>query len=303
MSKPLIIEVAINEGTSRGENPTVPITPQEIAEDILACAEAGASIVHFHARDPETGANRLNDTDLYREAIGKVRAAGSDIHIYPTYPPSENDFGLRFKHVRELASEPELNVRLAPLDMGSFNLILFENGQFGATAFLPIEASVYLNPFGQLEEMLTYQREHNLVPTLAVFEPGHLRTIAAFMKQGLIQGTPMVKFFFSEIWLQGLLPDRDGVQGYVHILDATGIRNRVVWMCVSYGLTDEERELAVLDTAMDLGGHVRVGVGDNPATSKGRSNAELVAKMVGRAKARGLVPATPAEVLEMTGAR
>jgi 3-keto-5-aminohexanoate cleavage enzyme len=61
---PLIIEAAINELTQRGENPNVPLSVDEVVADALTCAVAGASIVHFHARDPVTGEQRWLDTSF-----------------------------------------------------------------------------------------------------------------------------------------------------------------------------------------------------------------------------------------------
>jgi len=84
--KRVLIEVGLNEAVSRAEHPQVPVTPAEIADDILACADAGASIVHFHVGDPETGAQCYAETSIYREVIARVRKAGLRILMYPTYP-------------------------------------------------------------------------------------------------------------------------------------------------------------------------------------------------------------------------
>ena len=74
--KPLIIEVGLNEGARKQRNPNVPYSPEEIAADFIASAAAGASIIHFHARDPQTGSNRMGNTDLYLRAFELVRSAG-----------------------------------------------------------------------------------------------------------------------------------------------------------------------------------------------------------------------------------
>jgi 3-keto-5-aminohexanoate cleavage enzyme len=63
----LIIDARLNEYTMRDPNPNVPYSPAEIGADAAACREAGASIVHYHARDPESGA-ASNDTELYKAA-------------------------------------------------------------------------------------------------------------------------------------------------------------------------------------------------------------------------------------------
>jgi hypothetical protein len=115
--KPIIIEVGLNEAVGREQHPLVPSTPDEIAADILDCAAAGASIVHFHARDPDTGEQRFDATELYREAMSAVRSTGCDVHMYPTYPPflssGPDPAADRFHHVLELADDPAIGLRVA----------------------------------------------------------------------------------------------------------------------------------------------------------------------------------------------
>ena len=59
---------------TKDENPNVPYGPEEIARDAVACARAGASIIHFHARDPETGAQLWHGFEAYTEAIRQIRS-------------------------------------------------------------------------------------------------------------------------------------------------------------------------------------------------------------------------------------
>jgi 3-keto-5-aminohexanoate cleavage enzyme len=297
VSKPLIIEVGLNESAKKEQNPTVAYSPEEIAADTIACAEAGASIIHFHAREPQTGANRMNDTALYLEAFRLIRDSGCDVQVYPTYEPMELDIKKRFQHVMALAQEGWLNVGV--LDMGSFNLIQFVDGTFGQTAFMPLEASVYQNSFQALNEMLVYYAEHDLIPNLAVFEPGHLQAVYAFIKTGVVQRVPLVKLFFSQQWLHGTLPDVAGLESYVHIIEQLG-PDDVEWMTVCYAMHDKRVSDALLARSIELGGHVRVGVGDLPVASAGKTNAELVAEIVEVGKAAGRRPATPQEVLDMS---
>jgi 3-keto-5-aminohexanoate cleavage enzyme len=292
----LIIEVGLNEGAMKDVAPTVPWSPVEIAEDVLACAEAGAAIVHFHARDPETGANRMDDLDAYREAMARVRTRGCDVLMYPTYPPYETEVERRFHHVLALAADPELAMEIGPLDMGSFNLIQFVGGRFAETAYLPLEYSVYANPFGHLEQMLDEYERRGLIPSLAVFEPGHLRTSAAFLATRSSGPRPTLKFFLSEEWLHGPLPDRSGLDTYRHMLEELNLVEKVEWFCVPYAVTEPATVASLVDAAIVCGGHVRVGVGDNPRAAGGRSNAELVQWAVEIGRRHGREPATPAEV-------
>ena len=83
----LIIEVAVNETTTRANNPNVPLTPEELASDVAECVDAGASIVHFHPRDPlcppdKLDIARLGDVSFYKEAIGLMKER-CDVIPYP----------------------------------------------------------------------------------------------------------------------------------------------------------------------------------------------------------------------------
>ena len=79
--KKLIIEARVNEYMPRDENPNVPYTADEIAEAAAQCREAGAAIVHYHARNADGSPN--HDTDVYLDTIRKIRDA-SDVLVHPT---------------------------------------------------------------------------------------------------------------------------------------------------------------------------------------------------------------------------
>ena len=118
----LIIEVRVNESASKARNPNIPYVPEEIVKDALACAAAGASIVHFHARTA-TGADS-NDPETYRAVIADLRGR-SDMLIHTTLgqfegTPAEQ----RTAHVEKLHSQG-LAPDIAPLDMGSNNVDFF----------------------------------------------------------------------------------------------------------------------------------------------------------------------------------
>ncbi len=78
--EPLIVNLAVTGVVpTKADNPAVPITPEEIAEDCRVCAAAGASIVHLHARDAE--GRPTSSREVYREVIARVRAAAPDVVI------------------------------------------------------------------------------------------------------------------------------------------------------------------------------------------------------------------------------
>src|SRR5690348_15118151 len=82
----LIIEVTVTEVLDRDEYPGVPYSPNEIAEQSLECIEAGAAIIHVHARDPKTGAQRFQDVELYSQMMSQIMRH-SDAIVYTTWPP------------------------------------------------------------------------------------------------------------------------------------------------------------------------------------------------------------------------
>ena len=299
--KPAIIEVGLNEGTTRAENAHVPITPAEIADDIVASAEAGASIVHFHARDPETGDQRTCDTALYREAMLRVRDAGCAIPMYPTYAPflsgQVDPLQERFGHVLELADDPLVGLRIGPLDMGSLNLVMASGGKLlpGADS-MPLEYSVYENPVPLLRRTLDAYDARGLITMLAVFEPGHLRLTMLMLATGL-GSRASLKFFLSDRWLHGPLPDPDGLDDYLRMLERLRGERQIEWVCAPSGIGSRAAQEALLRHALQRGGHVRVGVGDCPVAADGRPNAELVAEAVALARAEGREPASAADAL------
>jgi uncharacterized protein (DUF849 family) len=303
--KPVVIEVGLNEAVTREENSWVPISPQEIAEDVLRCADAGASIVHFHARDPQTGEQRCCDAELYRAAVRAVRASGCDILMYPTYAPflsgRADPLAERFGHVLALADDAALDMRVAPLDMGSLNFVMSERGALRPSdASLPLELSVYQNPFPLLERMAKEYDARGMLVTLAIFEPGHLRATLALIASGRVRH-PLLKFILSGRWLHGPLPDPAGLDVYLHMLDVLRGDREIPWLCAPSGIDSPGPLEALLRAALERGGHVRVGVGDNPAAAGGRSNRELVIEVVAIAAACGRPAARPQQARKLLG--
>ena len=149
----MMIEAAINELASKKYNPNVPYGPEEVAEDALACIEAGATIVHFHARDADTGAQLWTDATVYSEAMAMIRRDRPDALLYPSYPgarPKEQ----RFAHIAALANDPAAKLDLATFDVGATN----NSGVDPDTgAFRP--AGTYVNSHDDLIYFMEKSRE------------------------------------------------------------------------------------------------------------------------------------------------
>jgi uncharacterized protein (DUF849 family) len=235
----------------------------------------------------------------------RVRKAGCDIQMYPTYAPflsgKLDPLQERFGHVLSLVDDPEIGMRIGPLDMGSLNLVMGAGGKLlpGADS-MPLEFSVYQNPVPLLRRMLEQYDARGLISALAVFEPGHLRLAMVLREAGLGRRV-MLKFFLSGRWIHGPLPDPEGLALYLRMLQLLDHAGDLDWFCCPSGLGSRAEVDRLLDAALERGGHVRVGVGDNPLAASGASNRELVECVVARAEKFGRTPATASDLLGRFG--
>jgi 3-keto-5-aminohexanoate cleavage enzyme len=266
--EPLIIEVALNELAPKAANPKVPYSVDDVVADALACAKAGAAIVHFHARDAQSGEQRWHDAAFYREAFAKIRAAGCDALLYPTQPGSGME---KCPHVLELAREglEHCTVDIFP----------------GHAASLESDPNVAV-----MKEL----NARGVVFSIGVRDVGNMRKIAQYRDAGLLRGDLHLKIFFNEDPV-GPAPDARGILAFLEQL-APGEHCR--WFTTLYkGRPDGRtfRRLSMLAAAM--GGHIRTGLGDNPVLDgKGtHSNLEMVRAAVELAQSAGRRVATAAE--------
>ncbi|MEE9284836.1 MAG: 3-keto-5-aminohexanoate cleavage protein [Dehalococcoidia bacterium] len=284
----LIIEAAINEATTKEQNPQVPYGPEEIAADAVACVRAGASIVHFHARDPATGEQRWIDAGLYAEAMRLIQQE-CDAVLYPTYSarlPLEE----RYSHFEALGNETGVTFEMATIDLGAVNMAAFDptSHQLGRDF-------VYNNLHGDVMRFFELAKEIGVIYNLGIREPGHLRHALAYREMGLLREPLILKFFFTDNHPYGLPPTVRGLQAYLDMLPP-GLPH--VWFIQSYGAS----HTLMQSLAISLGGHVRTGIGDNPRLD-GRpvTSVRHVEKFVGIANRFGREIASPADARAMLG--
>lgn len=270
----MIIEVAINELASKHDNARVPYSVDEVVADAVAAAQAGAAIVHLHARDATSGEQLWHDTAFYREAFGRIREQ-CDALLYPTQPGSGMD---RCPHVLELARD---GLDLATVDIFSSHSSTFEGD--GRDPNIDVMRAL---------------RAEGVPFSIGVREIGHMRKIARYREHGLLEGELHLKIFLDEEMV-GPTPDARGLLMY---LDHLAPGERCHWFTTLYrGRPSGRRfrQLAMLAAAM--GGHVRTGLGDCP-TLDGRSdwtNADMVHMAVDLAHAAGRTVATAADTRSM----
>jgi len=280
-------------------SPHLPITPEEIADEAIAAAEAGASIVHLHVRNPETG-EPVTDLDLFRQVATRV-AAESDVVVQPTTG------GVPSQSVAErVRVVPELEPEMASCNMGSMNFGLYPILQkFDAFEYdwerEYLESSrdlIFSNTFADLERLLPIFDEHGTTPELECYDVGHLYNAKYMLETGYLEPPLHLQFVM-------------GIHGGI----GTDAANLTHMLSVAEDLFGDDYSFSVVGAgkaefpravqAADAGGHVRVGLEDNLYLGPGElaeSNAALVEKAVDLiADVAGRDVATPAETREFLG--
>jgi len=286
----IIIEAALNEQSSKADNPNVPLAAEECAADALRCAEAGAAIVHFHARDPVSGALLSPGTETYAEAMRLIRDERPDLLVYPTYTTAPTA-AERFAHILARADDPAVRLRSATIDPGAANFSFYDPEH---------NRIVGDNIFGVSHEHLAYFLElcakKGIQYSVVVREPGHVRITVALHRMGLMRGTILFKLNLADHALWGMPPSEAAVDAYMGL-----VPDDIPYTYMSYTYGPSHWDMARL--AIRRGAHVRVGLGDNPVEADGTrpTNAALVARVVEMAAAEGRAPATPADALTILG--
>jgi uncharacterized protein (DUF849 family) len=286
--KKLIIEVRINEYEMRTANPHIPWTAREIAADAAACREAGASIVHFHARTPDGGA--AFGYDAYREAIGEIRGQ-SDILIHTTLggPDRIASAEDRVAHIVELA-ETGFRPDFAPLDMGTTNTDAFD---LEAREFRSDE-NTYVNTTRTLRHFAETLSRLGIKPNMQIWNIPMMRWAGAFHGAGLVSGPLLLNLGLSEGGFMATHPATlKGLRAYLDFLPA-GVACE--WTATLGGASILPLAAAIIAE----GGHLAIGLGDYHFSELGQpTNAELVRRLAAIAAEVGRELATPAETKAM----
>jgi uncharacterized protein (DUF849 family) len=293
----VIIEVGLNEGAGRGVNPNVPITPQECAEDALRCRDAGASTIHWHARDPATGEQHLGRADLYADALATMQAGG--LLGYPSYPVDpEVTVAHRLDHVWDLHARGLLE--LAPIDVGSVSTIPWNPhlNDFVGLDLLRTQSGVVDNPLPFVVDAVERANSLGMTCTFGAFDVGCTRVVTMLAASGRINGPVLHKVFLSEGWAVGPLPSAAALDLHLEQLpDDLDFE----WLAVPYSHGNPAVIEDLSRAALERGGHVRIGIGDSPAADPSATNAELVERVVQWARDAGRPVASPADVRARLG--
>jgi 3-keto-5-aminohexanoate cleavage enzyme len=257
--------------------PAIPYTPMEIAEEARRAVEAGAAIVHVHARTPDGGPDWTVET--FAEIAAEVRSRCEVILNFSTGAvgiPREQ----RVAHIRAVAPE------MAALNMGSMNYAIYSRRtkRFHAD-------HVFANPFSDIRFFLEAMDEAHVRPELECFDCGHIGNSEPLIDLGLLR--PPYQFSL----IMGVLGGIPGtVRNLVHQVGSLPEGSR--WQVIGIGL----EQWKLVAAAVGLGGNVRVGLEDNLYLEEGRmarSNGELVAKAVAMCREQGREVASVGEARQL----
>jgi 3-keto-5-aminohexanoate cleavage enzyme len=291
MSNKVIIEVRINEYTLRDHNPHVPYSPEEIASQALECWREGAAIIHYHAREPKTGAPSA-DPKLYAETVRRIKEK-SDLLTMPTLGawslPSPE---ARIAHIVEMANDPLTKPELGPIDMATGNVDMFdpETKRFKTTE------TVYMNTTKTWQFFAETMKSAGVKPVQALWHIGSVRATQAFVEMGVFAEPVWCELVLTE---GGILAGHPGtVRGMEAFLDFLPQQANWHWSVMSYG----GNLFPVAAAAMERGGHVSIGLGDyHYRELEFPTNAQLVARVAQLAHDMGRAVATPTEARQMLG--
>ena len=286
MSDKVVITCALTGVLAKREQcPWVPYTPAEIAEEARRAWEAGAAVVHIHARTDE-GAPTY-EPQVYAAIRREIESRCPVILNFSTggLGPMEG----RVAHVREVKPA------IAALNMGSMNYAKYSprRKEF-------VFDFVFENPFKDICYLLSVMKEAKVKPELECFDLGHTASIVPLLDQGLLEEP--LQFSFIMGVLGGIRATAENLAAQAR--EARALSRDPAWEVI--GISHEQ--WTMLAAALALGGNVRVGLEDNfyldsAGTQMARSNGDLVAKAVRMARDAGREPATVQEARSMLSLR
>jgi 3-keto-5-aminohexanoate cleavage enzyme len=245
--------------------PHIPLTPEEITQSAFECWQAGASVVHIHVRDPETGLG-TQDPEIFKQVVVPLREKTDLVLCLTTSGIPGRNLGYR-----ERLAPLELQPELASFDAGSINL----------------GSGVFSNPPDFLEQAATQMHAQGVKPELEVFDLGMIMTCLRLRDQGKLMDPLHFQFVLGTPWGAPATP-----QTYLHFLEY--LPDNCTWSTIGIG----RHSLNMSMMALITGGHIRVGMEDNIYLRRGvlaETNAQLVQQVRNLAEAYGREPATPAE--------
>lgn len=294
----VIITCAVTGGVHTPTmSPALPVTPDEIASQSIAAAEAGASILHLHARDPQTG-EPTPDPDVYMQFLPRIKQSTDAVINITT------GGGVTMSVEERLAGPMRAKPEMCSLNMGSMNFAIFgladrySNWQhdWEEPYLRNSDDNIFRNTFRDIERIIKDLGEgHGTRFEHECYDVGHLYNLAHFVDRGLIKPPFFVQMIFGI--LGGIGADMANLMFMKQTADKL-FGNDYRWSVLAAG----KNQIPFATQASMMGGNVRVGLEDSLFIGKGKlaeNNAEQVAKIRRIVEELGHEVATPAEARSM----
>lgn len=274
MKRKVIITAAISGGGRAGkeQNPYIPVTPLEMAEVAARCRQAGAAVVHIHARDHVGKVTA--DPDIFRETHQLIRERCDIIIQDSTGLGALVDNEDRIKVL-------EANAEMASLNMGTMVRTGWDN-------------SIFLNTPEQIEKFTRRMLELNIKPELEVFSHSMFRDVERLISKGLLKKPYIINLVLGASYQGALEATEKNLVSMLSYLPEDSI-----FTVSAMG----QKQLPLTTLGMLLGGNVRVGLEDNLYYRKGMpaTNEMLVERAVRLARELEFDVASPDEAREILG--
>jgi 3-keto-5-aminohexanoate cleavage enzyme len=269
MEKLIITAAITGSRITRDITPHIPITPAEIVQSAYECWQEGASIVHIHVRDPNTGQG-TQDVDVFRQVVEPLREKTDLILCLTTSGiPGRN------LPTEDRIAPVDLKPELASFDAGSINL--------GGT--------VFINSPEFLDRAAEKMKETGVKPEIEIFDLGMVITSLRMRDQGKLDEPLHFQFVLGTPWGAPATP-----KSFLHLHEH--IPANSTWSIIGIG----KGHLPMSMMALAMGGHIRVGLEDNIYYSKGvlaETNAQFVKRIVRISREYGRDIASPDEAREL----
>ncbi len=274
---PLIINAAITGMVpTRDRVPHVPVTPDQIVREAVRCADAGAAIVHLHARDDDGRPTWRKD--VYAEFIPRIREQVPDLVICVT--TSGRNYPEVAKRGEALTMEGDCAPDMASLTLSSLNFITGPS----------------INAPETIQALAEMMRDRGIRPELEVFDAGMAYVAEHLADKGILEPP-----FYANLMMGSLGTAAARMSDLAHIVGS--LPRGTTWAAAGLGGT----QLPMNAMAIFAGGHVRTGLEDNPyldyAERTPATNSALVRRVAELAAIAGRPVATPAQVRERLGLR
>jgi uncharacterized protein (DUF849 family) len=278
-------------------NSDIPITTDEHVDQSVDAANAGAAVIHIHARDPLDG-RPVSDPAIFREYCSGIKARSDAVISITTGGATGQTIEERLRVIKEL--RPELaTCNLGTMNYGLFQMVPKYEGRWKYDWEEPFLESTrwepFVNNFGDIEYMLTTLAEETGCRfEFEAYDLSHLYTLAYFADQGLVKPPIFIQFVMGTFG--GIGPDVENVVAMKTVANRL-FGNDLEWSILGGG----RHQFDLVTAGATMGGNVRVGLEDGLYLRKGKlaeSNAEQVEKIVRILGELSREPATPEETRE-----